>query len=405
MSRKERIIIFLLAGIQFTHILDFMIMMPLGNYLMPDYGISPRGFSILLAAYPIAAFAAGVFMAFNADRFERKKTLLLTYAGFILGTAACGFAWSYASLLTFRIVAGLFGGIIGGQVLSMLSDLFTYERRGTAMGAVMSAFAIASSAGVTFSLYLVDIFRDNWHVPFLFVVAVALVLYPLCWRHLPELRGHISPTRSNKWQVLQRTILDKRTGLALLFSSIMMMGHFLIIPFINPYMEFNKGYPKSVTPLIYLVGGVASFVAAVLLGRLSDRIGKLKVFTWCVPLSFGFILLITNMPQLPFSLVLCFFAGWFALATGRAVSSQTMVSSVPDATTRGSFMSLNSSVQQLGTGLASLSAGFIVRENKAGQLLRYEWVGYLSIIVLTVAWFLGRYLFRHTDGKSSVKKS
>jgi predicted MFS family arabinose efflux permease len=403
MSKKERIIIILLAAINFTHILDFMIMMPLGNYLMPHFRISPQQFSILLASYPISSFASGIMMALFADKFERKSLLLITYAGFIIGTAACGFAQSYELLLVSRIVAGIFGGIIGGQVLSMIGDLFTYDRRGTAMGAVMSSFAVASSIGVTFSLYLVDIFKDNWHVPFLFVAILAIVIWPICFYQLPVLRSHLTEQHPSpgKLKQLIATLTAKSTGLALLFSGLMMMGHFLIIPFINPYMEFNKGYPKSITPLIYLVGGVSSFIAAVFLGRLSDKIGKLAVFSYCVPLSFIMVVLITNLPTLPFSIVLSFFGIWFALATGRAVSSQTMISNVTGSANRGSFMSLNSSIQHLGTGAAALVAGYIVTEGKSGKLQRYEWVGYLSVIVLLAGFLLGRYLFKGTEPKKS----
>lgn len=407
MSKKERIIIFLLASINFTHILDFMIMMPLGNYLMPSFQISPGQFSILLASYPISSFVAGIIMFFLADRFERKKLLLATYTGFIIGTAACGLAESYGLLLVSRIVAGLFGGIIGGQILAIIGDLFPYERRGAAMGAVMSAFAIASSVGVTFSLYLVDVFRDNWHMPFLFVVLLAVVIFPLCFRYLPVLRKHLDNDRSglpaSKVKHFYTVFRSKRTGLALLFSGVMMMGHFLILPFITAYMEFNMGYPKSVIPIVYVVGGIFSLVAAISLGRLSDRVGKLPVFSYCVPLSFIFVILLTNLPPLPFSVVLGFFAMWFALATGRAVTSQTMVTGVTNELNRGGFMSLNSSVQHLGTGAAALIAGLIVTEHKpSGRLLHYEWVGYLSVFVLLVGLFLGRYLFRHSDTKKTV---
>lgn len=376
-------------------------MMPLGNYLMPHFDISPQQFSILLASYPISSFGAGIIMAFFADRFERKKMLLVTYAGFIIGTAACGFAQSYELLLLSRIIAGIFGGIIGGQVLSIISDLFTYERRGAAMGAVMSAFAIASSVGVTFSLYLVDIFRNDWHVPFLFVAILALIVFTFGILHLPTLSLHLRSDKKSTTKIKQilSTLKTKETGLALLFSGLMMMGHFLIIPFINPFMEFNMGYPKSVNPLIYLIGGVASLIAAIYLGKLSDKVGKLKIFNYCVPLSFIMVILITNLPVLPFSVVLCFFAVWFALATGRAVTSQTMVSNVIDSEHRGSFMSLNSSFQHLGTGVAALVAGFIVTKGENGKLLRYEWVGYLSVVVLLAGFFLGQYLFRESESK------
>lgn len=406
MSWKEKYIIILLASLNFTHILDFMIMMPLGNYLMPYFDISPKQFSLLVASYPISAFCSGIMVAVFADGFERKRLLLVTYAGFIIGTAACGFAQSYELLLYSRITAGIFGGILGGQILSIISDLFTYERRGGAMGAVMSAFAIASSVGVTFSLYLVDIFKDDWHVPFLLVAGVATILIPLCIYYLPSVRGHLEhKSEEKKLRQLWNTLSGKQTGLALLFSGLMMMGHFLIIPFLNPFMEFNKGYSKSVIPLVYLIGGIASFAAAVFLGRLSDRVGKLTVFSYCVPLSFIMVILITNLPALPFSIVLGFFAVWFILATGRAVSSQTMVSNVAGTTSRGSFMSLNSSIQHLGTGVASLLAGYIISEEKSGKLIHYEWVGYFSVLVLLTGFFLGRYLFKHSDWRKSDYKT
>ena len=410
MSRKEITIIVLLASFNFTHILDFMIMMPLGNYLMPDFDITPRQFSFLIAAYPVSSFVAGVIMFFLADSFERKKLLLTTYVGFIIGTAACGFANSYHLLLVARIVAGIFGGIIGGQVLAIIGDLFTYERRGTAMGAVMSAFAIASSVGVTISLYLIDIFKNNWHIPFLLIACFALVILFLGSKYLPVLNKHLfekkRQTRLEKVKRIAQVVSNKRTGPALLFSCVTMMGHFLIIPLITSYMEFNMGYKREVIPIVYLVGGAASLVAAIFLGRLSDRVGKLTVFSYCVPLSFVFVLLLTNMPVIPFSIVLIFFAIWFALATGRAVTSQTMVTGVTDEKTRGSFMSLNSSVQQLGSGAASLLSGFIVTENRqTHKLIHYEWVGYLSVFVLLIALFLGRYLFKHTDSRKAVYKT
>lgn len=403
MTKKEWTIIVLLASVNFTHILDFMIMMPLGNYLIPGFQISPKQFSILLASYPISSFIAGIIMFFLADGFERKKLLLITYLGFIIGTAACGFANSYYLLLFARIIAGAFGGIIGGQVLAMIGDLFPYERRGMAMGAVMSAFAIASSVGVTISLYLVELFQ-NWHTPFILVAILGILIFYFCFRMLPELKGHLQNgvfvSKHERLMSLIHEINDKTIGRTLLFSSIIMMGHFLIIPFITTYMEFNKGYSISVIPIIYLIGGASSLLAAIFLGRLSDRVGKLNVFRYCVVLSFGFVIILTNLPTLPFSIVLLFFAIWFALATGRAVTSQTMVTGVTTEENRGSFMSLNSSVQQLGTGAASLIAGLIVTEEKTtDKLLHYEWVGYLSVIVLLVGLFLGNTLFKHSDKK------
>ena len=185
--------------------------------------------------------------------------------------------------------------------------------------------------------------------------------------------------------------------MALLFSALVMLGHFLIIPFMNPYLEFNMGFTKNQTPLVYLFGGIASFIAAIVLGKLSDKIGKLNVFTYSVIFSFVLVWVITNMPILPFPMVIFIFILWFIVATGRAVTAQAMISEVVKSEQRGSYLSFNSSVQQLGTAIASLIAGFIVIQNAKGRLLFFEWVGYISIMVLILGLLAGRYLFSRLD--------
>ena len=404
MTRTERIIVFILAGLNFTHILDFMIMMPLGNYLMPYFDINPRQFSFLVSAYSISAAVSGFAAAFIVDKFDRKKILVLSYIGFLLGTLACGFSPTYNFLFASRILAGIFGGVIGAQVFSIIADLFTYERRGAAMGSVMSAFAVASILGVPFSLYLTNLFHDDWHIPFLLVGGVGIALAPLLIKFIPPMKGHIlqSEKKEQPLMLLGTVLQTPAQRSALLFSCLLMMGHFLIIPFINPYLEFNKGFSKDLTPMIYLVGGVASLVAAIYLGRISDKKGKLPVFSISVFFSLFMVIIITRMPTVPFTVVLVFFAIWFVVATGRAVTAQAMISEVVKPEQRGSFMSFNGSVQQLGTSIASVVAGFIVLKDKAGKIQHYEWLGYLSILVLLASLLLGRYLFSGMDKKESV---
>lgn len=393
MSKNERLIIILLASINFTHILDFMIMMPLGNYLMPYFKISPQQFTFLVGAYTLTAGVSGFTAAFFVNNYDRKKVLLYGYTGFLIGTIACGIAPTFELLLAARILAGLFGGLIGAQVLSIVADIFPYERRGVAMGAIMSAFAVASTFGVPFSLYLANII--SWHAPFLFVGIVGIVIIPLVLKWLPSMSDHIREREEdrNRFEVLQVVAQNPTQRLALLFSFLMMMGHFLIIPFINPYMEFNNGYSKTVTPMIYLVGGISSFFAANILGKLSDKHGKLKVFSVSVLLSLLFVWIITNLPHVHIALMLGLFAIWFVLATGRSVAAQAMISNVVTPEHRGSFMSFNSSVQQLGTASASFIAGMIVIGGQNGKIQHYNWLGYFSIVVLVVCFFIARRLF------------
>ena len=397
---KERILLLLLAAINFTHILDFMIMMPLGNYLMPYFQLTTQQFTLLVAAYTLSAGVSGFVAAFYVDRYDRKKILLFGYLGFLLGTLACGFAPSYYFLLISRLVAGVFGGLIGAQVLAIISDAYPYSKRGAAMGAVMSAFSIASTIGVPFALYLANIF--SWHAPFILVGVVGFALVPLMVKFVPAQNAHISlnEDNGNKLDILRDVLKNPRQRMALLFSGLIMMGHFLIIPFVNPYLEFNKGFSKSQTPMVYLVGGIAAFFAATILGRMSDRYGKLKVFTICVVLSLPLVLTITSLPTVPFPMVLLFFALWFILSTGRGVTAQALISNVVEPQKRGSFMSFNSSIQQIGTSIASLLAGLLVVKGNEGEIFHYNWLGYISVAILVLCIVLGFKIFKASDQRS-----
>lgn len=393
---NKRAILILLAALNFTHILDFMIMMPLGNYLMPHFKISPKEFSYLVSAYTLSAAVSGFLAAFFVDRYDRKKLLLLAYGGFLLGTLCCGIAPTYHTLLLARVVAGVFGGMIGAQVLSIIADIFPYEERGRAMGAVMSAFSVASTLGIPFSLYLANLV--SWHAPFLFIVAVGALIIPFLFRYIPNMSAHLHEQdgKGGPFIALQSLVADYRQLLALLFSLLWYMGHFLIIPFINPMLEFNMGFSKLQTPMIYLVGGVVSFLAANYFGKISDRMGKLTIFSICMVITFFFVFMITHLPQWPFYWVLCIFGGWFTFSTGRGVTAQALLSNVVPMQQRGSFMSFNSSIQSLGTGLASFVAGSLVTADLSGKLSGYSNLGWMSILMLAASLVLARFLFKET---------
>jgi MFS transporter, DHA1 family, inner membrane transport protein len=396
MSKNERIILLLLASLNFTHILDFMIMMPLGNYLMPHFHISAQFFSIIVAAYPVTAFVSGMATAFFVDRYDRKKVLLFAYCGFIVGTVCCGFAPDPYFLMAARILTGLFGGLIGAQVLSIVADTFAYEKRGRAMGSIFAAFSFASVIGVPFSLYLAKFF--SWHAPFIFIGIVGLFIIPMIIRFLPPMRKHLHEEafrpKIDVRKVLGEMLRNKEQLTALSLSACLMLGHFLIIPFINPYMEFNVHFSRDQTPLIYMVGGCSALVASFVVGRMADKYGKLRIYLICAFCSLLPIFLITNMPAIPFYYVLIVFGVWFALASGRSIPAQAMISNVVNPEHRGQFMSFNSSFQQLFTGLASIIGGLIVVKDESGLIHNYQWVGYLSVVIvfgtLFIAWRLDK---------------
>jgi len=407
MNKKERAIIFLLAAINFTQVLDFVNMVPLSIYLIPSLHISAFQFSTLVASYSISAFFSGIIAALLIDRHDRKVSLLIAFTGFLIGSFACGIAPNYVTLLIARIVSGTFGGLLGAQLYSIVADIFPYERRGRAMGIVMSAFAIASVIGIPLSLLLTNVFNSNWHLPFLANGFVGLLLLPLMLKYLPSMKGHI--TTHSSPTIFGSLTSPMKIGIqrsALIFSCLFMFGHFLVIPFIPSYLEFNKGFTKLQIPLILLCGGLTSFAAAIYLGRFSDKKGKLPIFLWSVLISLFLVVILTDMPSMNLPTVLLFFGLLFMVVTSRIVMAQSMISNVVSQNQRGSFMSVNGSMQQLGQGMASLVAGAIVKTNKAThQLANYNWVGYLSIAVLIVAVIIGNKIFKSIDKAADIPSS
>ncbi len=397
MNRSEKVLLFLLAAINFTHILDFMIIMPLGNYLMPFFHISTQQFSMIVSAYSYAAFASGIIAAFVIDNFDRKRSLLFGYIGFIIGTALCGFAPTYQFLIAARIMAGLFGGLIGAQVMSIVADTFAYEKRGRAMGYLMAAFSVASVLGVPLSLYIANLF--SWHAPFIMVAAMGFLLIPFTIKYIPAVRSHLENKIKQKATAAFQVIFSrKETFIALMLSGLLMFGHFLIVPFINPYMEFNVGFSKNQIPLIYVVGGTATLFSAPFFGKLADRTGKIKVYMFCALFTLPFVYFITNMPALAFYYVLIATGLWFIVSNGRSIAAQAMISNVIEPQYRGSFMSLNSSFQQLFVGSASFIAGLIVTNDPiTKKIYHYSWAGYLSIAVLAFCIYLGYVLKRYSN--------
>lgn len=373
-----------MALLNFTHILDFMIMMPLGNILMPQWNLNSSQFSIIVSSYSLAAFVSSFAAIFFADKFDRKNVLLVAYFGFLAGTLGCAFATNGATMILARSITGIFGGLISAQVLSIIADIIPYERRGQAMGMLMGGFALASVVGVPFGLYLANQF--NWYFPFLVVAGVGVLLFPLLLRYVPSVGGHMANPIPLKGRIesFVHIFSDRTQMTALAFSFILIMGHFLIIPLFNPYMVYNVGVPQKDTPLIYLFGGISSLITAQFVGKLSDKYGKRQVFVIAAAASLILILMLTNMPRIPVYWVLIIFSVWFSAATGRTVPGQAMTTQAVSAKTRGSFMSLNSCMQSLGTGFAGLISGWLTFSDSTFAIHHYDYLGYLSAILILI---------------------
>ncbi|MFM2286740.1 MAG: hypothetical protein RLZZ543_2237 [Bacteroidota bacterium] len=393
MKHKEFYILLTLALIQFTHVMDFMIIMPLGNQLMKLFQITPQQFGFIVSAYTITAGLVGFAGAFFVDNFDRKKLLLSCYAGFLVGTLACAFAPNYGFMLAARIFTGAFGGLLSTLILSIVGDLIPNERRGSAMGFVTAGFSLASVFGVPFGNYLASIY--SWHAPFLFIAAAGLVVAGLIFKFVPFLSGHIQhkANRPRLTEVVANLIDNRNQRKALLLMCLLMLSQFTIIPFIAAYMEKNVGFTQIEVTYIYFYGGICSVFAAPLIGRLADRIGKFKVFAIFASLAIIPLFLITNMPAVPIWMALIVTSFFFIVISGRVVPAMALITSTTTPKSRGSFMSFNSSVQQTSAGVAAFIAGAIVTKDEAGKLQHYPIVGYIAIAACFISiWAASRIL-------------
>lgn len=355
---------------------------------MPYFDISTQQFSMLVSSYSISAFVSGLAAAFFVDQFDRKKILIFGYTGFLIGTFFCAFAPTYWLLLIARIIAGLFGGLIGAQVLSIAADLVPYDKRAAAMGIIMTSFSISSVLGVPVGLYLAGIF--SWHAPFVTVAGVGILVLIMLIRYLPSMTVHLGVEEKSKdfLLALKNIFTDKNQVAAILLTATI-MGQFMIIPFLNPFMEFNVGFTKDQIPLIYFVGGGLTLVGAPLVGKLADRIGKFKLLIATVILTLPALAIITNMPSIPFYYVLCVTGCWFLISSGRGIAAQAMVTEVVPSKTRGSFMSVNSSIQQLAIGLYAAIGGFIVQNTESGKIEHFNIAGYVAMSITFISLLFG----------------
>jgi predicted MFS family arabinose efflux permease len=389
--QKERLLLWTLAAVQFTHILDFMIVMPLGPRFMEIFAITPGEFGFMVSVYTWSAGVFGLLASGIIDRFDRKKTLLVLYAGFALGTLACALAPNYPFLVAARLVAGGFGGLTGATVLAVVGDVIPMQRRGAAMGTVFTAFSIASIAGVPFGLFLSNHF--GWHATFFLITGLAAAISCAAYALLPPLRSHLVPgERPSPWAEMKAILGVANHWRAFALTVTMTAAGFLVVPYISPSLVANAGLSNEQLPLVYLFGGSVTFFSLRWLGRLSDRIGLLKVFTAVSVLAAGPLLAVTLLRPAPLWILLGVTTAFMVLTSGRFVPGMAMITSSVEPRFRGGFMTVNSALQQMASGLAAMTAGAVIVKGPAGTLDRYPWVGALGVLCIVLSLVLARRL-------------
>jgi predicted MFS family arabinose efflux permease len=384
---SERFLLWVLAAVQFTHIVDFMVMMPLGPQLTKLFGLTDARFGLLVSAYTLAAGASGLLGVFFIDRFERKRLMLFAYAGFGLSTLACGLAPTYGSLMLARIAAGACGGLLSASVQTIIADTVPFERRGRAMGIVMSAFSLSTVAGVPASLWLAS--HHGWNAPFVGIAIAALLVWAGAAAAVPRIDGHLrAHERRSPAQTMAAVLREPNHLRAFALSSTMLMSSFCIIPYITIYTTTNVGMTMEQIPLIYLVGGVATFFSSRLWGWAADRYGKVAVFRVLAVLALAPMLTLTHLPVVPLALVLVVTTLFFVLVSGRMVPGMALIASASAPQSRGAFMSLNGAVQSAAMGVASYVGGLLISRTVDGQVAGYGNTGWLALACTLAAFWL-----------------
>ena len=392
-SRYQSILVALLALVQFTIIIDFMIMSPLGAIIMPALDISPAQFGLAVSAYAFSAGISGILAAGFADRFDRKRLLLFFYAGFTLGTALCAVAPNYHVLLTGRIVTGLFGGVIGSVVIAIVTDLFALQLRGRVMGFVQTAFAASQVLGIPAGLFLSN--HWNWHVAFGALVALSIAGMAAVAFLMQPVNGHLVLKQDkNPFRHLIATVAQRRYWLAFMLTTLLATGGYMLMPFGSAYTVHNLGIDIVHLPTIYLVSGLFTIFIGPLVGRLSDGIGKFPTFAFGTALSIVMVLIYTNLGQVSLTVAIAVNVVLFVGIFSRMIPSQALISAIPEAAQRGSFSAIGASLQQLSGGLGSVLAAAIIAQNADGSLSHFNRIGFVvvttAVISLVLMYFVQR---------------
>lgn len=386
----QRIVILLLALTQFSVVLDFMVMSPLGDLLIKELKISPSQFGVVVSSYALAAGTSGFLTASFADKFDRKKLLLFFYSGFILGTFLCGISTSYEFLVVARILTGIFGGVISSISLAIVADLFDLNHRGRVMGYLQMGFGMSQILGIPISLFLANQF--NWKAPFFLIVGMAVVIFLITFIVLKPVNEHLNYQKDNPLLHLLKTLRNKEYRIAYLATAFMSLGGYLMMPWGSAYSVNNIGIQQDDLPLLFMVVGIATLLIMPVVGIMSDRFNKFQVFTFASIQMVLAVIIYTNLPHVNLTVLILVNIFMMAGIMARMVPAQALNASIPGIADRGAFMSINSSLQQLAGGFAALLGGAIVtQKNEFSPLERFDVLGWVVIaIILTNIYLTSR---------------
>lgn len=397
----QKFVTALLALLQFTIVLDFMIIAPLGDLLMKQLSLSTSQFGSVVSAYAISAGISGFLTAGFADKFDRKKLLMFFYTGFIVGTVFCGIAYNYHTLFIARIVTGVFGGVVGSISMAIITDLFSLQQRGRVMGFVQMAFAGSQILGIPIGLLLAN--QWGWHSTFYMVAGLGLAIAALVIWRLKPITDHLGiQHKDNALTHLWNTIRKKDYRTGFMATAILSMGGFMLMPFTSAFIVNNVLIPQEDLPIIFFFTGMASIIVMPIVGKLSDRIDKFKLFAIGSAIASVMILVYTNLTPVPIWVVIIINMFLFMGVMSRMVPATALNSAIPEAYDRGAYMSVNSSLQQMAGGLAAMFAGLVViQHTKTSPLENFNVLGFVMVVFMIWCLYLVKRVSKIVKSKNT----
>ena len=273
----EKFVITILALTQFTVVLDFMVMSPLGDMLMKSMNLSTTQFGFAVSGYAFSAGISGLLTAGFADKFDRKKLLIFFYTGFIFGTFLCSISTSYPMLIAARITTGLFGGVIGSVSMAIVADLFTIDRRGRVMGFMQMGFGASQVLGIPIGLFIAN--KWGWQSPFLMIVGLAVIVCTVIIMKLQPINKHLKmQTDQNAFTHLLHTISQRNYRIGFLATAMLSLGGFMMMPWSSAFAINNLHVTTHQLPIMFMVSGISSLIIMPLIGKISDKIEKFTIF-------------------------------------------------------------------------------------------------------------------------------
>ncbi len=376
------LVIILLALTQFTVVLDFMVMSPLGDMLMKSMSLTTKQFGFAVSAYAFSAGFSGIMTAGFADRFDRKKLLLFFYVGFIAGTLFCSMAGSYFMLIAARIVTGLFGGVIGSISLAIVADLFPLQQRGRAMAFMQMGFGASQVLGIPISLYIAN--HWGWQSPFIMIVGLSFIIWLFTMLKLQPITQHLElKTERNAFSHLWHTLGQRNYRIGFLLTALLSLGGFMMMPWGSAFAVNNLHVSYGELPALFMASGIAALIIMPMVGKLSDKIDKAKIFTVAALWMMIIVVIYTNLSDVPFGVIMVMNILMMIGIMSRAVPGIALVSALPKMQDRGAFMSINSSLQQIAGGIAAGIGGLIVAQpTKTSPLQHYNTLGYVIVVII-----------------------